>query len=448
MSEMSNQIQDPRTQRLSGIREWASPSAWTERMLDALGQPGAEERRWHALMDKVIKPSVIEEASAKVISNQGAAGVDRVSVTHYASQKAHHNAHLIRALQSGEYKAAEIRRVDIPKPGTSETRPLGIPTVRDRIMQTALVNVLEPIFDIEFSDRSYGFRRGRGCKDALKEVNRLLDAGHLYIVDADIKGYFNTIPHGKLLKQVNRKIADGKVLKLIQQCLERGVLEEMSDADTPQGTPQGGVISPLLANIYLNPLDHLLEKHGYQPVRYADDFVIPCKTQEEAEKALDIVKAWMNEAQLRLHPEKTKVSNLSEKGGYFDFLGYRFQKCQDRIQKWPRPKSMMKLKEQVRSMTRKNHGESLPVICANLKTVMKGWYGYFKHSNHNTFTAVDGYVRQRLRSILRKRTRRKGTARPNGADMSRWPNIFFQEQGYWSLAKAHVQERQSLRGTH
>jgi RNA-directed DNA polymerase len=398
-------------------------------MLKSLAEAGAEERRWHALFDKVTKPIAMEAAFDKVLTNKGAAGVDRVCVKQYEKKRCHHNAHLIRSLKDGTYQAAKLRRLDIPKPGSKETRPLGIPTVRDRTLQTALVNVLEPIFDIGFSERSYGFRRGRGCKDALREVMKQLKQGRYFVVDADIKGFFNTISHEKLMKLVSRKIADGKVLGLIRQFLEGGVLEELADNETPQGTPQGGVISPLLANIYLDPLDHILESAGFESVRYADDFVILCKTKEEAENALGLVKEWMQEAELTLHPEKTRISNLHEIRQNFDFLGYRFQRCKTKIQKWPRPKSMKKLKESIRAKTRKCNGHSMEC----------------KHSNAGTFAEVDGFVRRRLRSILRKRSKRRGTSK-RGADHVRWPNKFFRKMGYQSLTDAHRANIQSPRG--
>ena len=446
MTRTAERMPEDRARRLESLRRWVSPCAWTERMLEALGQPGAEERRWHILSDKVHKPSVIEEACDKVLGNDGAAGIDRISCGRYAAHREHYNAQLAAALKDGSYRAEEVRRKDIPKAGTKETRPLGIPTVRDRIVQSALCAVLEPIFDIEFSERSYGFRRGRGCKDALREVDRLLKEGKGFVVDADIKGYFNTIPHDKLLKLVSKRVADGKVLALIKQFLERGVLDELRDEDSPQGTPQGGVISPLLANIYLDPLDHLLAAEGFQCIRYADDFVVLCGSMEEAERALAKVREWMAEAQLTLHPTKTKIADLNQIDGHFEFLGYRFQRCKTRIQRWPRSKSMDKAKDAVRELTKPCNGKSLSEIIAKLKPKLKGWYEYFKHSNRHTFSFFDGFIRRRLRSILRKRSKRKGVSRGNGADHKRWPNAFFRDLGYWSLADAHRSELQSLRG--
>jgi RNA-directed DNA polymerase len=382
----------------------------------------------------------------KVLGNDGAAGIDRISCGRYAANREHFNAHLVSALRDGSYRADEVRRKDIPKAGSKETRPLGIPTVRDRIVQAALCAVLEPIFDLEFSERSYGFRRGRGCKDALREVDRLLKAGNGFVVDADIKGYFNTIPHGKLLKLVGKRIADGKVLALIKQFLEKGVLEELENRKELCGTPQGGVISPLLANIYLDPLDHLLEAEGFQCIRYADDFVILCASREEAERGLAKVQEWMAEAELTLHPTKTKIADLNQLGGYFEFLGYRFQRCKTRIQRWPRSKSMDKVKESIRDITKRCNGIGMKEIIAKLTPRLKGWYGYFKHSSKNTFNWLDGYMRRRMRSILRKRSKRRGVSRGNGADQTRWPNAFFRDLGYWSLADAYRSELQSLRG--
>ena len=444
MFQTASPMPEDRARRLESLRRWVSPCAWTERMLEALGQPGAEERRWHALIDKVHKDSVIEEACDKVLGNDGAAGIDRISCGRYAAHREHFNAHVAAALKDGSYRADEVRRKDIPKAGTKET--LGIPTVRDRIVQSALCAVLEPIFDLEFSERSYGFRRGRGCKDALREVDRLLKDGRCFVVDADIKGYFNTIPHAKLLKLVAKRIADSKVLSLIQQFLRRGVLDELRDEDSPQGTPQGGVISPLLANIYLDPLDHLLEAEGFQCIRYADDFVILCATRDEAERALAKVREWMVEAELTLHPTKTKIADLNQIDGHFEFLGYRFQRCKTRIQRWPRSKSMDKVKDSVRELTKPCNGFGMKEIIAKLTPKLRGWYGYFKHSNRWTFSYFDAFIRRRLRSILRKRSKRKGVSRGNGADHKRWPNAFFRDLGFWSLADAHRSELQSLRG--
>jgi RNA-directed DNA polymerase len=302
--------------------------------------------------------------------------------------------------------------------------------VRDRVVQTALRNVIEPIFEGDFAAQSYGFRPGRGTLEALRRVEELLRGGNLWVVDADIKGYFDSIPHNKLMEKVGKKISDGGVLKLTESYLKAGVMETGKGWEaTPEGTPQGGVISPLLANIYLDDLDWELAHAGLQMVRYADDFVILCRTEEEAHRALELVKRWMDQAQLRLHPEKTKIVDATQRGG-FEFLGYHFE----RGKKWPRKKSLNRLKEKLRTHTRRNNGLSLDCTIRRINPILKGWYNYFRYSKLNALEEVDGWVRGRLRSILRKRSKRKGRAR--GKDHQRWRNRFFDEVGLFNLTAA------------
>ena len=445
VSETTNPAHARRLWRMNSLRPSVHSCAWTEPMLEALGRPGAEERRWHSLIDKVRKPEVIAAACTKVLANKGAPGVDHVTVAQYRDVCEHHNAELVRQLEEGSYRASELRRKDIPKAGSKELRPLGIPTVQDRIVQKAVAMVIEPIFEMEFSNRSYGFRPGLGCKDALREVDAWIQHGHRFVVDADIKAYFNNIPHGKLMQLVSKRIADGKMLELIRQFLEKGVLEEMENRRDHCGTPQGGVISPLLANIYLDPLDHLLAAAGLRCIRYADDFVILCPSREEAERGLELVRQWMAEAELELHPQKTRIADLNEIGGPFEFRGYRFQQCKTRIKRWPRRKSWDKLMEALARHTPKNSGKSWDEIIRRVNATFKGWYEYFKHSAAATLERVDGRARRRMRSILRARSGRKGSSK-RGADHQRWPNKFFRSLGYRSLADAHALELQSLRG--
>jgi len=226
-----------------------------------------------------------------------------------------------KQLEAGTYQPKPVKRVWIEKPGSAEKRPLGVPTVQDRIVQTALRMVIEAIFEKDFAEHSYGFRPGRGCKDALRRVDLLLKQGNCWVVDADLKSYFDTIPHDRLMEQVESKIADGRVLKLIQSYLKQGVMEELKYFEAgEEGTPQGAVISPLLANLYLDPLDHLMARKGWEMVRYADDFVILCQTQEQAQEALHEIQQWTQAAGLKLHPEKTRLVDMKQPGG-FDFLG-------------------------------------------------------------------------------------------------------------------------------
>lgn len=342
---------------------------------------------------------------------------------------------LSEELRSCQYRPQQIRRHNIPKPGSKEMRPLGIPTVRDRVVQTAVLMALEPIFERDFAKHSYGFRPGRGCKDALRQVDKLLKAGYTYIVDADLKSYFDTIPHDRLMALVGQKVSDGRVLSLIESFLKQGVLDGLREWTPEEGSPQGGSISPLLSNIYLNPLDHQMAEQGFEMVRYADDFVILCRSPEEAGRALAVVQAWTAEAGLKLHPDKTKIVAAQESG--FDFLGYRFE----RGRRYPRTKSMQKFKDTIRAKTKRTSGESLKVIITGLTPTIRGWFEYFKHSYRTTFPYLDGWIRMRLRSILRKR--RGGKGRGRGSDHQRWPNAFFANQGLYSLKTAHALARQS-----
>jgi RNA-directed DNA polymerase len=407
---------------------WVEPTVWTMRMLTAL-EYGVKGGKWFSLIDKVHTESTLHVASLRVAANKGAAGVDHVTVTMFDDRREENLEILIEEMQSGRYRPQQIRRHHIPKPGTKETRPLGIPTVRDRVVQTALQMVLEPIFERDFAEHSYGFRPGRGCKDALRRVDQLLKEGHTYIVDADLKSYFDTIPHDRLMTRVGQKVSDGRVLSLIALFLKQGVLDGLREWTPEEGSPQGACLSPLLSNIYLDPLDHLMAQHGFAMVRYADDFVILCRSPEDAAKALAMVQEWTAEAGLKLHPEKTKIVDATKES--FDFLGYRFV----RGQRYPRPKSMQKLKDAIRETTKRTSGESLTKIINDLTPRLRGWFEYFKHSHRFTFNILDQWIRMRLRSLLRKRLGRKGRGR--GSDHQRWPNRFFAEHGLYSLKTAY-----------
>jgi RNA-directed DNA polymerase len=305
-------------------------------------------------------------------------------------------------------------------------------------VQTALRNVVEPIFERGFAEQSHGFRPQRGCKDALGQVDALLKAGHGKVVDADLKSFFDSIPKDRLVERVQEKVADGRVIDLVEAYLNQEVMDGLEHWTPERGTPQGAVISPLLANIYLDPLDHLMARRGYHMVRYADDFVILCRSREEAEQALALVQEWVGPNGLELHPDKTKVVDVNEPGG-FEFLGYRFQGGR----RWPRDKSLQKLKDTIRAKTRRTNGRSLPVIIAEVNRTLTGWFEYFKHAHKWTFPRLDGWIRMRLRSILRKRMGRKGRGR--GLDHHRWPNAYFARQGLFSMAAAFDEACQSAR---
>jgi RNA-directed DNA polymerase len=367
-----------------------------------------------------------------VAENKGAAGVDHVTVEEFGRQIPENIWQLSDALKADTYHPQAIRRTHIPKPGTNETRPLGIPTVRDRIVQAAVVNVIEPIFERDFAEHSYGFRPKRGCKDALRQVDALLKAGYVHVVDADLKGYFDSIPHDRLMELLQRKIADGRVLSLIAAFLKADILESMALWTPEAGAPQGAVLSPLLSNIYLDPLDHLMAQAGFQMVRYADDFVILCRTADEAQAALNIVQQWVSENGLVLHPTKTRI--VDSRSEAFAFLGYEFHNSKH----WPRKKSLQKLKDSLRQKTRRKPGKSLSQIIATVNPTLRGWFVYFQHSSRRSvYIAVDKWLRRRLRSILRSRLGKRGVYHTK-ADCFEWPNRFFTAQGLFSLTTAHA----------
>jgi RNA-directed DNA polymerase len=396
-------------------------------MLTAL-ETGVKGGKWYSLIDKVVRPETLRAAWESVRRNKGAAGVDGQTVHVFEGRAEREIQKLSEELREGRYEPKLVRRVYIDKPGSQKKRPLGIPVVRDRVVQAALRYAIEPIFEKEFVDRSYGFRPGRGCKDALRQVESLLRSGATHVVDLDIEGYFDAIPRERLLEEVQRKIADGRVLALVDQYLRQGVLEDGRSWEPESGTPQGAVISPLLGNIYLHPVDVVMAEAGWQMVRYADDMVILCRSREEAEAALKQVRALLEARGLRLSEEKTRIADEQREG--FAFLGYHFEGGT----RWPRKTSLKKLKEAIRAKTKRSNGHSLEQIITEVNQTVKGWFEYFRHSRRWTFSPVDGWIRMRLRSILRKRMRKRGRGR--GDDHKRWPNSFFRERGLFIMSEA------------
>jgi RNA-directed DNA polymerase len=405
-------------------------------MVSAL-ENGVKGGRWYSLMDKVYAGATLEAAWAKVEANGGAAGVDRQSTDRFEVRAELYLTELGTALRDGSYRPQAVRRVEIPK-GEGKTRPLGIPTVKDRIVQTALKFALEPIFEAMFRPTSYGFRPGRGCREALREVDQLISEGHVFVVDADIESYFDSIPHERLMDRVAECVSDGRVLALVRSFLEQDILQDLRQWKPTQGTPQGAVISPLLANIYLHPLDELMASHGYRMVRYADDFVVLCKSREEAVAALEEIRAFMAQNGLRLHPDKTRLGDCGQIGEGFEFLGYRFEAGR----RFVRKKSLTSLKDRIRVKTRRTRGESLERIIKSLNPMLQGWFGYFKHARPDTFKALDSFTRRRLRALLRKQEKRPGFGRCL-ADQMRWTNAFFAQAGLFALHTAWLEARHS-----
>lgn len=415
---------------------WVEATVWSERMLAAL-ENGVKGGKWFSLIDKVYRKETLRAAWRKVKDNAGAAGVDGQSVEQFAARAESYLEELERALKSGEYRPQPIKRVEIAK-GGGKMRPLGIPAVKDRIVQTAVKRVIEPIFEREFEEFSYGFRPGRSAKDALREVDELIREGFTQVVDADLESYFDSIAHERLMDEVAERISDGRVVELIRAFLKQDIIQGMKRWTPVGGTPQGAVLSPLLANIYLHPLDRRMKQQGYRMVRYADDFVVLCRSGEQAQAALSEVRAWTEQNGLGLNADKTHVGDCRQAGQGFEFLGYRFEAGR----RWVRKKSLLALRERIRQKTRRTRGDSLACIIADLNPMLRGWFHYFKHTQPWVHQLTDSFVRRRLRAILRKQDKRPGMGKCYD-DHLRWPNTFFAAQGLFTLTTARVLASQS-----
>jgi len=431
-------FQATQTGETPSIAQWAHPMVWTERMLATLEQ-GVRGGKWHTLIDKVFDQRNLFFSARKVLGKQGAAGVDHQTVEDFAEQERKEIQRLQAQLCEDTYRPAPVRRTWIPKPGSSEKRPLGIPTVRDRVVQKALVHVIEPILDNEFHERSFGFRHGRSCHDALRCIEKLLEAGYVYAVDADLKSYFDTIPKDRLLDLVKQKISDSRVLRLIKRYLEQEIMEELRTWTPETGVPQGAVLSPVLSNLYLNPLDHRMAAKGYEMVRYADDFVILCRTAEEAQAALEEIRSWVETAGLTLHPTKTQIVDSREKS--FEFLGYSFR---GKL-RFARDKSHKKITARLRELTPRKSGDSLEYMIQQINRTLVGWFNYFRHCHWSIFEPYDAMIRRRLRRMLLKRNRRNRQRLPR---TKRWPNAYFTDHGLYSLREAHSRFVQSHEGNY
>ena len=415
---------------------WVEATVWNERMLAALGN-GVRGGKWFSLIDKVYRQQTLKAAWHKVKGNAGAAGVDGQSVKQFGWRAESYLAELEQALKAEEYQPEPIKRVEIPKAG-GKKRPLGIPAVKDRIVQTALKLVIEPIFEREFEESSYGFRPQRSAKDALREVDELIRQGYSHVVDADLESFFDTIPHAALIRQIEERISDGRVLELIGLFLSQDIIQGMKRWTPTGGTPQGAVVSPLLANIYLHPLDRQMKQQGFRMVRYADDFVVLCRTAQRAQAALEEVKSWVEQNGLRLNAEKTHVGDCRQAGQGFEFLGYRFEAGQ----RWVRPKSFKALRERIRVKTQRTRGDSLAKIIEDLNPMLRGWFNYFKQAHPLVHEMMDGFIRRRLRALLRKQEKRPGRGRCLD-DHLRWPNAFFATQGLFTMITARELASQS-----
>ena len=438
MEEESNTVSEEtkRFEEADTLREIAEPAVWTDSMLQALVR-GVKGGKWYSLIDKVWDKETLRRAFERVKANDGAPGVDHQTIEDFERHLDSNLERLSAELEDGTYKPGPVRRTWIPKPGKAEERPLGIPTITDRVVQMACHLVLEPIFEYDFAAQSYGFRPQRGAKEALSRVHELLKESKTWVVDADLKSYFDTIPHDPLVERVERKVSDGSILELIEAFLTQEIVDGDERHQPEQGTPQGGVISPLLANIYLDPLDHLMAEKGFEMVRYADDFVILCESREQAERALEFVEQWTDSNGLRLHPDKTKLVDAHSEEG-FTFLGYHFHEGR----KEPRDKAKRKFKDEIRARTKRTNGQSLETIIADVNEVTRGWYEYFKHSLRSSLRDMDRFIRQRLRAIQRNRQGLPGHVTPK--DNMRWSNAYFANRGLFSMSTARFYAKQSL----
>lgn len=347
----------------------------------------------HSLIDKIYKRLNLYIAWEKVKANKGAGGVDKVSLQEF-ERNLHYNLEEIhRLLYEDEYQPQALRRVWIPKPN-GDKRPLGIPTVRDRIVQQAMLNRMEKIFELKFCDSSFGFRPRRDCHQAIRKIEEYLRNGCQWVVEVDIEKFFDTIDHELLIDLVNEEISDGRVLRLIRGFLKSGVMEEMEVEFQSRGTPQGGVISPLLANIYLHPLDEQMSQEGFRVVRYADDIVVLCRSKQEAEHALAKVKEILEgKLRLKLNPEKTKITHTSSN---FNFLGYVFRAGY----KYPCFKSQEVFKDKIRLATRRQQPKTMSQVIEEVNPIIRGWGNYFAYGNcYRIYATLDKWIRKRIRAF-------------------------------------------------
>jgi len=355
--------------------------------------------KWYSLIDKVYSLPNLLESWYEVKANKGAGGVDKESIEEFEGNLNQNLKELHRLLKERRYIPSPVRGVLIPKSSSGDLRPLGIPTVRDRVVQQAIKRIIEPIFERKFKDVSYGYRPERGAREAIQKCKEYIASGYRWVVDADIASFFDTVDHKLLMKALNEEIADGTLLDLIERFLKSGVMKDGRLKATHEGVPQGGVISPLLANIYLHCFDSVMVERGYRLVRYCDDFVIFTKLRRKAERALQVTREILEDKlKLKLHPQKARIAHAFFDG--FEFLGCLFKSGYIR----PKDKSIESFKDKVRHVTRRQQPKKLDMIIERLNPVVRGWGNYFRYGNVNKlYQRLDEWMRMRLRSFLEKK---------------------------------------------
>lgn len=379
----------------------------------------------HSLVDKVYKRKNLEIAWERVRANKGSGGVDGISISDFEENLDRHLNRLHEELKTKSYIPEPVKRQMIPKPGSKEKRPLGIPTIYDRVCQQALLNRLEPIFDPVFDEASFGYRKGRSPKEAMRKIWGELQSGKEWIVDADLKNYFGSVDHDKLMTLINQQVSDGRVLKLLEDMLKAGAVVDGKRVETNEGTPQGSVISPLLSNIFLTPFDREMRERGFDMTRWADDWVVTCKTKREAEQALSMAKRILNSLGVTLHPEKTRIVHV--KWG-FEFLGYKVKKGttkmelkssriksgarQGQLYAFPREKSIQKFKDQIRRKTKRHIPLTTEDLIKQLNPIIRGWGNYYcKAHIRKLFNRLNRWIVRRIWSHKFKRWRNTGWKR-------------------------------------
>jgi len=395
------------------------------RLVDWINPTGAK-KKVHSLIDKVFKRENLKMAWDRVRANKGSGGVDGQSVAAFAAQQNQQLERLHGELKENTYQPLPVRQVPIEKrdkPG--EYRLLGIPTIYDRVCQQALLNRLEPIFEPLFDDANFGYRRGRSTKDALRKIWKEIDGGREWIVDADLRDFFGSVDHEKLLTLVAQQVADGRVLRLIRAMLKAGSYGKGRLFPTERGTPQGGVVSPLLSNILLTPFDREMRRKGYQLTRYADDWVVTCKTAAEARAAIDAALQILKQLGVELHPQKTRIVHVQQG---FEFLGYKIKRGQKQLRlpeskirsqlrrgalyAYPREKSIRRFMDQVRQRTKRNVPLQTKELIEELNPLLRGWGEYYKRAHvRRLFHRLDGWIVRRIWSHRYKRWRNSGWKR-------------------------------------